>query len=259
MLNNRARDGGAILVTESTIIMYGETTITNNTATNGNGGGICLHQSVLEIKENSTVSHNHAVRGGGIHVSSSSISVQQQSTLQLVNNTAETNGGGMYLEINPRLYLLNTEYASNKMIFTGNHANYGGAVYVADNTNSAACSSTVECFIQTLALHQAPTYCYGSCTADIILSGNTAAEHGSNLFGGLLDRCIPSPFAEVYQKYDRPEEDKSHRRHRQYNGVTYIGNISDITLDSIASQPVRVCFCNNEGRPDCSYLSLIHI
>ena len=77
-------------------------------------------------------------------------------------------------------------------------------------------------------------------------SGNTnaIAKHGStNLFGGLLDKCILSPFAEV-----------NHLQHKiQYSGVTYLRNISDITLDSIASQPVQVCFCTNEGQPDCSY------
>ena len=37
-------------------------------------------------------------------------------------------------------------------------------------------------------------------TINILFSENTASEQGPNLFGGLLDRCIPSPFAEVYQK-----------------------------------------------------------
>ena len=88
------------------------------------------------------------MRGGGIHASSSSISVYQHGTPQLINNTAQTDGGGMYLQVNPRLYLLKSEptffcYEDKKiiMMFTGNHANYGGAVYVADDTNSGACSS----------------------------------------------------------------------------------------------------------------------
>ena len=43
--NNQARRGGAILATESEImVMYGKTTVTiaNNTATHSNGGGISL-------------------------------------------------------------------------------------------------------------------------------------------------------------------------------------------------------------------------
>ena len=148
LLNNQARDSGALLVTESTVIMHGEITIVNNTATNGNGGGIYLHQSTLEVKGKIYIFYKHAVRGGGIHASSSSISVYQHGTPQLINNTAQTDGGGMYLQVNPRLYLLKSEptffcYEDKKiiMMFTGNHANYGGAVYVADDTNSGACSS----------------------------------------------------------------------------------------------------------------------
>ena len=244
MLNNQAEDGGAILATESTIMMHGEITIDNNIATNSNGGGgIYLHQSGLEIRQgNCNISHNHAVRGGGIYASSSTVSVYDQGTLQIINNTAE-NGGGMYLEVNPKMYLLKPEEHSISkrfVTFLGNHANYGGAVYVADDTNSGACSPNIECFIQTLALYQSSNKML--IPVDMIFSENTAIEYGSNLFGGLLDRCIPSPFAEVYLK---------HRT--QYTGVTFLRNISDITLDSIASQPVQVCFCTSEGQPDCSY------
>ena len=133
------------------------------------------------------------------------------------------------------------------MTLTGNHANNGGAVYVSDDTNSGACSPDIECFIQTLALYQEEYSLLN--TENILFSNNTASERGPNLFGGLLDRCIPSPFAEVYQKQ---------RIH--YSGATYLGNVSNIDIDSISFQPVRVCFCNSEHEPDCSYqLSVIRV
>ena len=116
---------------------------------------------------------------------------------------------------------------------------------MVDDTNSAACTSTViECFIQVLALYRyapIPGFDVDTVTVNIFFSGNTVSEYRSNLFGGLLDKCIPSPFAEVIQVYG------------EQNGITYFRNISNVTLDSIASQPVQVCFCNNEGQPDCSY------
>ena len=241
-LNNRASDGGALLATESTITIYGQTTIANNMA-NSNGGGISLKQSRLEIKGVCQFVNNVAVRGGGIHASSSTIAVDQPGTLQVTNNGAKF-GGGLYLEVNPKLYILKntpTSRVSYLMNLTGNHANYGGALYVSDDTNSGACSPDIECFIQTLALHQQT---YKVNTENILFSKNTASEKGLNLFGGLLDRCIPSPFAEVYLKQ---------RIH--YSGATYLGNISNIDIDndSISSRPVRVCFCNSEHEPDCSY------
>ena len=268
--NNRASHGGALLATESTIIIYGKTEIANNMA-NSSGGGISLKQSHLEIKGMCQFVNNVAVRGGGIHASSSIIAVFQTGNLQFTNNNAKF-GGGLYLEVNPKLYILknsaelyNVSYGVQfsllryLMNLTGNHANYGGAVYVSDDTNSGACSPDIECFIQTLALHQGTSELdeylrfntenilfefIGVNTDNILFSENEASEQGPNLFGGLLDRCIPSPFAEVYLKQ---------RIH--YNGATYLGNISNIDIDndSISSQPVRVCFCNSEHEPDCSY------
>ena len=243
--NQASADGGALLATESTITIYGETTIANNMA-NSSGGGISLKQSRLEIKGMCQFVNNVAVRGGGIHASSSTIvvfyaSYYQSGTLLVTNNSAEL-GGGLYLEVNLKLYMLKNTPSRVRYVmnFTANHANNGGAVYVSDDTNSGACSPDIECFIQTLALHQEEYY--RDSTENILFSENTASEQGPNLFGGLLDRCIPSPFAEVYEKQ---------RIH--YSGATYLGNISNIDIDSISSQPVRVCFCNSEHEPDCSY------
>ena len=241
--NNHASHGGAILATESSITIYGETTIANNMA-NNSGGGISLKQSRLEIKGKCHILKNNAMRGGGIHAYSSTIAVYQPGILHVINNRAGDLGGGIYLEVSPKVYILKnkeTLLISYFMNFTGNHANFGGAMYVADDTNSGVCSPNVECFIQALALYK--KYSYFLKTKNMFFSDNTASEQGPNLFGGLLDRCIPSPFAEVYQ--------------RQINysghGILYLQDITNSNLHSISSQPVRLCFCNSEHEPDCSY------
>ena len=239
--NNRASHGGAILATESTLTIYGETTIANNMA-NSNGGGISLKQSYLEIIGECQIVNNNAMKGGGIYASSSTIAVYQPGFLQLTNNSADF-GGGMYLEVSPKVYVLKnkvTFHISYFMNFAGNHANFGGAVYVADDTNSA-CSPNIECFIQALALYQIYTYFVN--TKNMFFSENTASEQGPNLFGGLLDRCIPSPFAEVYLK----------QSHYSSHGIIYLQDITNTNLDSIGSKPVRLCFCNSDHEPDCSY------
>ena len=247
LVNNAARDGGAILATQSTLTMYSQTAIASNCATNssGSGGGIYLLQSEVEIIGDCNISNNHALKGGGIHAISSTITVHHQGNFNLINNVAR-NGGGMYLQVNSRLYLLKSDWSVNTsdvLTFIGNHANKGGAVYVADDTNSGSCSSTVECFIQALALYiKKPNVNVKINTLHVLFSKNTADEHWSDIFGGLLDRCIPSPFSEVYLKK------KVH-----YSGVTYVGNISNVTLDSIASKPLRLCFCTSDGQQDCSY------
>ena len=262
--NNQAKQGGAILATESKIKVHGRINVENNRATKSNGGGISLLQSELDISclngcrscdADVTISGNSAERGGGVYATSSIISLCQQGYLCFVNNVAQS-GGGLYLEVNPKLNLLKREYYNTQglafLIFTDNRAAYGGAVYVADDTNSGGCSPNVECFIQTLALYkldddQAQYY---SHQKNIRFSGNNATERGSILFGGLLDRCVPSNFAEIYEI--EPE-----LRGQYYNGVAYLQNQSNIPADlvriqeSISSPPVRICFCNENDEPDC--------
>ena len=238
--NNKASYGGAILATESTVTMFGETVFTNNTAVNSSGGGIYLHQSNMKVKGNCNVFQNYATGGGGIHVSSTILSVYQPGVLQFTNNSAES-GGAMYFEGSSRLNLVKLyDTAEQLIIFTRNHAKYGGALYIAEDT--VACSPAVECFIQTLALDLVPAI--NISTVNIFFSLNSADEFGSNLFGGQLDRCIPSPFAEINLK--QPVMANS-------NGISYLRTISNITVDSIASSPLRICFCNSEYQPDCSH------
>ena len=234
--NNQARNGGAILATESTIVMHSETNVTNNLATNRNGGAIHLRQSTLEIKGNCQISNNYAMgQGGGIHAHSSQVTVHKPAVLQFVNNSAQY-GGAVSLEVNSKLYMLKSNYMNELFIFKDNHASCGGAIYVADETNSDACSSDFDCFFQTLngIIHE-----ISSNNPSIIFDNNSAIGQGSNLFGGLLDRCIQSSYAEIFYIHN--------------NGLTYLRNISNITMDSVSSLPVSVCFCTNEGQPNCSY------
>ena len=55
-------------------------------------------------------------------------------------------------------------------------------------------------------------------TVAMNFGGNIATISGSNLFGGLLDRCYPSPFAELNLVYPGIECYKS--------GVDYLKKIS---------------------------------
>ena len=217
LTKNQARHGGAILATDTTIIVDGDIRIANNMALSGNGGGISLYQSILEINGHCYISHNSATWGGGIHAHSSYVTVYQPAVLHLNDNSAKY-GGAMCLEVNPRLYLLkHFQYPSNDelVFFINNSANHGGAVYVADDTNLDACLSNRDCFVQVLT--DAPDIDLES-HVNIIFSKNTATEGaGSNLFGGLLDRCVPSAFAEV-----------SRTLREEYNGLTYLTNISNL-------------------------------
>ena len=251
---NFAENGAALHITESLIYINGIVIIENNTACS-NGGGMFLYQSEMNCQQKGTlmISNNKANRkGGGIYAVSSTIKIISQSHrtegayIEILKNRAES-GGGLFLEANARIYVLKRDTYQDVNVtvnFISNAATFGGAVYVDDSTNSGTCigDSTSECFFQVLALHQFPVR---STTRSISLSQNYAYA-GSALFGGLLDRCRVSPFAEIHHVMDL----------NYHNGIEYIRGVSTISgLSSISSHPVRLCSCINEV-PQCNYTQL---
>ena len=268
--HNHAENGGAIYSTESRLYVNGDVTIAHNTAT-GNGGGIYLEStSELNCQLSSIfVLHGNtaAKNGGGIHAISSSIKAYSQTIdniqdddikytgiyigarINFINNAAEL-GGGLSLGANAKFYILKYitignyyEEDANTITFTGNSAEYGGAVYVNDDTNSGTCASNpslrTECFFQVLALYN--TFLnYPSNNLvwkSMYFSNNLANISGSTLYGGLLDRCAVSQFAEYYVHKNRGGGDRE--------GIAYFKKVSTIANVSISSGPVRICFCTN--------------
>ena len=281
-VHNYAKDGRGLLSAESSVYVNSDVYIAHNAAFR-NGGGIYLSNSELKCLQKATVLLDHNVagyKGGGIHAVSSTVKATSAylqnryyigTRLNFTKNVADM-GGGMSLEANSKLYILKynlvplTDTCSVNTVttvFTANSAHsYGGAMYVDDNTNSGACtsSSKTECFLQVLAVHgQRSSYL---STQSVHFSQNQADISGSTLYGGLLDRCAVSQFAEILYK-----------NIHNVSGVSYFKNISipmyiayyiiNDELDeekevsiatnlSISSGPVKVCLCINDER-NCSY------
>ena len=107
------------------------------------------------------------------------------------------------MEANARMYILmydkDCEDAATTTIFAGNNADYGGAVYVDDDTNFGTCASDprTECFFQVFALYDAAQPDLLKTQA-VHFAQNYAKISGSTLYGGLLDRCAVSQFAEIH-------------------------------------------------------------
>ena len=286
LVYNHAEYGGAIHATESKLYVQGVTTIANNTAM-ATGGGVYLDMSELYCQGDSTLNflHNFATeKGGGVHAISSTINVignfsygmdsnvtidtalYSGSRLYFIENEAGK-GGGLCLEMTAKLYILKSMPYSEPfhiVNFIANSADYGGAIYVSDDSNLGLCDPNYrshfkakECFVQTLAV-------YGSMPSNtdeqhmniknIYFSRNSALISGSGLFGGLIDRCRVHHFTEhrkllltmvsSYQQY--------HSQDALVNGVSYIRKISNIDLSDIGSQPVQLCFCKND-KSVCDY------
>jgi predicted outer membrane repeat protein len=274
--NNSAKSGGAVHLTESTInIGNGDVTIVNNTA-KSTGGGIYLYRSQLFCKENCTldiIGNEASEKGGGIHAIGSTISVHadyKETFLQFVENSAN-NGGGICFEVDSKLYIMKnvSKYPTEdlfKVSFIRNTAMYGGAIHVADSTYFKICESTsqygkprssiihskssnAECFFQVLVLTLGVVP--NLTSVNIGFTENYASIAGADLYGGLLDRCTANAFTFLYYKVNRTDNVENNLT---ISGVSYFGTISNTQRDndSISSDPVRVCFCQN-GKPDCGY------
>ena len=264
--HNYAETGGAILSIESKIIVSSDVSIAHNKATES-GGGVYLLNSELNLQKNANfvIFNNTGVhRGGGLHAISSSIestsaysdSRYTGARLNFTRNTAKL-GGGMSLEANARVNVLKNDKIyqisrvdTNSIIFTANQANYGGGLYVDDTTYSGICtySSRRYCFLQVLAMYNTMSDIYLHeylKMQTISFSQNYANQLGSSVYGGLLDRCAVSQFAEVQLNVDYTTNQSG----INYSNFKLISNISDT---SVSSLPINVCLCSNE-RINCTH------
>ena len=233
LFGNAANNGEAIHTSESMEI-YCQIKVDANSA-NNNGGGLYLTMSELKVEGDSFyITRNRAERsGGGLHADNSSIIFEE--TVHFIDNEAE-NGAGIGLEKNA---ILNGISANHSVIdFISNRATrHGGALYVDDKTNPDTCTafnvqnatSANECFSKSVFLN---------------FLDNSAGESGSNLFGGLLDRC------KVHSTHF--EESESENITQGLANFLRASNIRESQLDTISSHPVRLCFCRG-SHPDCDY------
>lgn len=278
LIYNAAKHGGAILLFQSKLYTFGITIIAYNLA--NSGGGVHAYKSELNFKGYTIVAKNTATgKGGGIYsvVTTTKLvgsrSGRQNGFLNFFANHANK-GGAIYLEANSNLYVDKKQFESNNIFlkrytpilvlnFTNNFAHYGGALYIADETISSACLTALseydaevgECFLQVLRV-PIPS---GSETAfgngpnslnlqNIFFINNTASIAAGQIFGGLLDRCQVSVFAEAYYKYNQTSNSL-----RVSSYLTDITNIQQQDFSSVmSSDPICVCFCKY-NLPDCNF------
>ena len=261
--NNSAIKGGALNVIQSNVEVHGQITLIDNRATEA-GGGIHLCHSELICKDNSALKlqrNTGSEKGGGIMAFSSNIKVKvdASSKVLIFEDNHASKGGGLYFEISSSLVILksdaNTTH-SEIVTFHNNSASYGGAIYVSDD---GMCSLTTldDCPFQALAMYS-PMLVEDDitdtrCKNVLRFNDNMATFSGEDLFGGLLDRCKVSMFAEP--NVNNVNMDYSFSNGTMItNGYEYLVSISNIVDEHVSSEPIRVCFCREgSGQPDCDY------
>ena len=264
--NNNAIKGGALNVIQSEVKVLGRITLINNRATEA-GGGIHLYHSELICKDKSTLKlqrNTGSEKGGGIMTVSSNIKIKVDASNEILmfENNYASKGGGLYFEMGSSLVILKSDANTthSKIItFHNNSASYGGAIYVSDD---GMCSLTTldDCPFQALAMYS-PMLMEDDitdtrCKNVLHFNDNMATFSGEDLFGGLLDRCKVSMFAEP--NVNNVNMDYSFSNGTVItNGYEYLMSISNIVGEHISSEPIRVCFCREgSGQPDCDYQPL---
>ena len=297
MWNNSAAFGGGILLAQgSTLNMYSAIELIGNRASSS-GGGIYAYHSQINIVMQRTfdrvlLSGNEASKsGGGIYAEATSI-MMCNSLVLFDSNRANRQGGAMFLADNS-IINLKKEQAENslrilpmKLVFNGNSAVEGGAIFVQDNTNTgilcggsqntSQVSVASECFLQTLKIYTNDF----SHTVDSInfintfFKNNSASLSGKDIYGGLLDRCSINRFAELvvsYPQFSTSSGDEYFKATMQFDDLEvyqllsypYSPNQLIKTMSRydmmglISSDAVQVCFCVN-GEINCTNSQFEH-
>ena len=120
----------SVLSIDSLNITLSHVNITDNSCT-----GITLIDSTVKLENLVTLSGNHGQNGGGLYLSMSKLIFSTSSKLNIINNSADAYGGGIYIEEetctsdNTCFFQLEEEYSSissQVIALSGNHAKEGG-------------------------------------------------------------------------------------------------------------------------------------
>ena len=200
------------------LYIAGDVEVSNNI----NGVGIAIDTDDSDIADselhgNFLFENNTAYFGAGLYVSGSQLTVSGNFTFR--NNTTYDTGGGLWLDGGATLHLL----SNTTMLFSENSANKGGAISVDDVNPFLYCIPKYElarhmlddCFFQVPANY-----------SDIHLQFeyNYAAVAGSDIYGGLIDKC----------------KAKYHE-----NSSKIFDTITENSVLWISSFPYEICYCNS--------------
>ena len=132
-VNSFAYQGGAMFLSNSSIIIYeyNKVRLVNNTALTG-GGAICLYSaSHISVDEHSTLvfRNNSARRGGALYfIQSGSLRVGSDSYIKFSYNFAKNYGGAIYSD-DQRCPFIFSSYSST-VVFEENSANEGVGMHI---------------------------------------------------------------------------------------------------------------------------------
>ena len=241
--NSAAMRGGALIVKCTTIKFIGITIICESTSLEG----AAIHgvSSSIIFEGKTHFQNNWAFYGGAVFSENSTFIFDKRKDKKanfchhcrvfpgfdsepgssFISNTA-VRGGAMHLDHQSSMYI----HPLSCMLFENNKANeYGGAIYVIDNTGNATSSPVLdlpsrnECFVYMISDEMSEPG-----RINLTFQGNIAGKRGSVLYGGMLNKCNNSYL----------EENALH---------LFNSSINDRTKTAAISSDPVLCFCNKSA------------
>ena len=177
--------------------------------------------------------HFHSNRGTALYIQSSNISFEGNITF--FNNTGY-DGGAIY--ISGLSFLTASQHSDyTSIMFKDNYAEHtGGAILVATSNSLGV----TKCFLK-------------DCALNLFFTNNTARLGGNDVYGGQLD-AIPACDNPRSCKNIRPDMfclQSGNETNSCISILDTVSQFSNASFSSVASDPSRVCLCNESGFSDC--------
>ena len=184
---------------------------------------IIAYRSQLELSGETNFENNTAIRGGGLSLIYSNVYFANNSNITFRNNSAKEFGGAIHVA--SRRYAEQTSFRD---------------LLVSTEKHGIGLIEEIPCFYQfNVSTHEE----FETLRIQVNFINNTAMLGGEAIYGVPLDNTctnldgLPS-IGEVQKIFN-------------FNEV--VNNIS-----SIASDPTRVCFCDDNGSPQCKNTIIVH-
>lgn len=259
-INNRAISGGGLSVywfrnSHSATVVIRDCIIRGNSGESGSGflaystKDLLRCSSLIIVMSNVTIESNQidnsitdSPKGGvvliDVHILMEFITIQNhlssgllviasiitfQNDSYFINNTG-VNGGGIAMYDSSILVIS----PPAKLSFIDNHATeYGGAIYILQEININYLLVTDDCFYRNTEGSNIETGENGTIEMWYYFDSNTAAITGDILYGGNVSQC--SHFKLEFGSFNNTVESSP-----------------------ISSDAIQVCFCDEDGLPNCS-------
>ena len=181
-INNTAEQGGAVVFSNSNVIIkeYSTVIFNSNIAEYSNGGAfVCFNNSIVTIRDHSNITFNNnkaSKSGGAIHsYNMCKITFKDNSRSSFIKNTARDNGGAILSN-----QLSDITFEGNSIImFDGNMADNGGTFYFTNSTVSFKDTSMIS-FYNNKA-RQKGGVGYFSLNSNGIFEGNAFIKFDNNI------------------------------------------------------------------------------